>query len=115
MTYCSKCGNKNVDNAKFCNKCGATLDNSIKDHKKDHDDRCEEECAIGKQSPYAPIFWGLIVIIIGLWIIFSLVIPQTEFASSLPSWLVNFDFWWIIGIIIALAFIITGIRIMIKK
>ena len=115
MAYCSKCGNKNEDDAKFCSKCGASLEASVKDRKRDHDDRCEEECAIGKHSPYAPIFWGLIVIIIGLWIIFSLIIPQTEFASTLPSWLVNFDFWWIIGIIIAIAFIITGIRIMTKK
>jgi len=115
MTYCSKCGNKNEDDAKFCAKCGGSLDISAKDRKKDHDDRCEEECAVGKHSPYAPIFWGAIVIIIGLWIVFSLVIPQTELANSLPSWLVDFDFWVIIGIIIAIAFIITGIRIITKK
>jgi uncharacterized membrane protein YvbJ len=115
MAYCSKCGNKNDDDAKYCGKCGAILDLSIKDRKKDHDDRCEEECAVGKQSPFAPIFWGLIVIIVGLWIIFSLVIPQTAFVENFPSWLVNFDFWWVIGIIIAIAFIITGLRIIIKK
>ena len=115
MTYCSKCGNKNDDDAKFCGKCGVTLDMSTKDRKKNHDDRCEEECAVGKHSPYAPIFWGAIVIIIGLWIVFSLVIPQKELANSLQNWLVNFDFWWIIGIIIAIAFIITGIKIMTKK
>ena len=39
MTYCSKCGNKNEDDAKFCAKCGASLDISTKDRKKDHDDR----------------------------------------------------------------------------
>ena len=113
MTYCSKCGNKNEDDAKFCGKCGTSLDASIKDHKKDHDDRCEEECAIGQRSPYAPIFWGLIVIIIGLWIIFGLIMPELGYA--LPDWLEEFNFWWIIGILIAIAFIVTGIRIMIKK
>jgi uncharacterized membrane protein YvbJ len=116
MAYCSKCGNKNEDDAKFCSKCGASLDASVKDRKKDHDDRCEEECAVGQHSPYAPIFWGLIVIIVGLWIIFSVVL--SKFENNLPSWLswlVGFDFWWIIGILIAIAFIVTGIRIMAKK
>jgi uncharacterized membrane protein YvbJ len=115
MPYCSKCGNKNEDNAEYCSKCGASLTGSVKDRKKEHDDRCEEECAVGKNSPIAPIFWGVIIILIGLWIIFSLVIPQTQFADSFPSWLVNFEFWWIIGIIIAIAIIATGIRIIIKK
>jgi uncharacterized membrane protein YvbJ len=115
MTYCSKCGKKNDEEAEYCNKCGASLTGSIKVSKKDHDDRCEEECAVGKRSPFAPIFWGAIIILVGLWIIFGLVIPETEFANSLPSWLVNFDFWWLIGIIIAIAIIVTGIRIIIKK
>lgn len=115
MAYCSKCGNKNADDVKFCSKCGASIDINIKDHRKNHDDRCEEECAVGKHSPYAPIFWGAIVIIIGLWIIFSLIIPETNLVNYLPAWLVHFDFWWIIGIIIAIALIVTGIRIIIKK
>ena len=115
MPYCSKCGKKNEDETEFCNKCGASLTGWVKDRKKDHDDRCEEECAVGKNSPIAPIFWGIIIILIGLWIIFSLVIPETQFADSFPSWLVNFEFWWVIGIIIAIAIIVTGFRIIIKK
>jgi len=113
MAYCSKCGNKNDDDAKFCGKCGVTLDMSAKDRKKDHDDRCEEECAVGKHSPYAPIFWGAIVIIIGLWIIFNFVIGDDLLVEYGLDWLP--DFWVIIGIIIAIAFIITGIRIITKK
>lgn len=113
MAYCSKCGNKNDDDAKFCGKCGVTLDMSTKDRKKNHDDRCEEECAVGKHSPYAPIFWGAIVIIIGLWIVFNIVIGEEKLVEYGLGWLP--DFWVIIGIIIAIAFIITGIRIMTKK
>ena len=115
MSYCSKCGKKNEEEAEFCVKCGASLTGSVKERKKEHDDRCEEECAVGNKSPIAPVFWGIIIILIGLWIIFSLVIPQTPFADNFPSWLVNFEFWWIIGIIIAIAIIVTGIRIIIKK
>ena len=115
MVYCSKCGKKNEDDAEFCAKCGASLTDSVKDRKKEHDDRCEEECAVGKHSPFAKFFWGAIVVLIGLWIIFSLVIPETTLADDLPSWLVNFEFWWLIGLIIAVAFIVTGLRIIMKK
>ena len=115
MVYCQKCGTKNEEDAEFCKKCSNSLITTGKIRKKDHDDRCEEECAVGEKSPYAKFFWGAIVILIGLWIIFSLVIPETQFVDDLPSWLVNFEFWWIIGLLIAIAFIITGLRIVIKK
>jgi hypothetical protein len=113
MAYCSKCGTKNEDEAKFCNKCGTSLTEPGKDYKKE--DKCEEECVTGKRSPFAPIFWGLIVIILGLWILFEVVIKNTDLFNSLPTWLQNFEFWWLFGLIIAIAFILTGIRIMTNK
>jgi uncharacterized membrane protein YvbJ len=115
MAYCQKCGTKNEDDAGFCKKCAKPLKDTAKDRKKEHDEKCEEECAVGQKSPYAKFFWGAVVILIGLWIIFSLVIPQTDLAKNLPDWLVNFEFWWLIGLIIAVAVIMTGIRILIKK
>ena len=115
MVYCQKCGTKNDDDAEFCKKCSTSLKGAIKDRKKEHDDKCEEECAVGQKSPVAKFFWGAVVILIGLWIIFSLVLPRTELANQLPEWLVNFEFIWLIGLIIAVAIIITGIRILIKK
>ncbi len=110
MAYCSKCGNKNEEEAEYCSKCGASLTGIKKE-----EDRCEEACVVGKHSPYASIFWGIVVILVGLWIVFGLVIPRTDLANSLPSWFVNFDWWWIIGLIIAIAIIATGIRMVIKK
>ena len=115
MVYCQKCGTKNDDDAEFCKKCSDSLKGAAKDRKKEHDDKCEEECAVGQKSPVAKFFWGAVVILIGLWIIFSLVLPRTELANQLPEWLVNFEFIWLIGLIIAVAIIITGIRILIKK
>jgi uncharacterized membrane protein YvbJ len=115
MVYCQKCGTKNDEDAEFCKKCSNSLIKTGKIRKKEHDDRCEEECAVGEQSPYAKFFWGAIVIIIGLGIIFTLVIPRTDFAKELPDWLVKFEFWPLIGLIIAIAIIITGIRIIVKK
>ena len=58
MVYCQKCGTKNDDDAEFCKKCAASLKGTAKDLKKEHDDKCEEDCAVGKHSPYAKLFWG---------------------------------------------------------
>jgi uncharacterized membrane protein YvbJ len=115
MVYCQKCGLKNEDDADFCKKCGTALRATSKYQKKEYDDKCEEECAVGQRSPFAKFFWGAIVILIGLWIIFSLVLPQTTLRDQLPDWLINFEFWWLIGLIIAVAIIMTGFRILVKK
>ena len=115
MVYCTKCGKKNEDEAEYCSKCGASLTDKKKDYEKEWDKLCEEECAGGKHG--APIFWGIIVILIGLWIIFEFVlknIPQQD----LPTWLLwihDFEFFWIFALLIAIAIIITGIRIITKR
>ena len=113
MTYCSKCGTKNEDDAEFCKKCGLTLKGAAKGQHKD--DKCEEECVVGKRNPIAPIFWGIIVILLGLWILFEVVLKNTSIYNELPSWLQNFEFWWLIGLIVAVAVIMTGIRIIVNK
>ncbi|UCF50141.1 MAG: zinc-ribbon domain-containing protein [Thermoplasmatales archaeon] len=113
MTYCSKCGTKNEDEAEFCKKCGDSLTGKVKVSKKG--DPCEDECVVGQRSPFAPIFWGVIVILVGLWILFEIVIKNTNIYNQLPEWLQNFEFWWLIGLIIAIAIIMTGVRIIVKK
>ena len=113
MTYCSKCGTKNDDEAEFCKKCGASLTGKVKGRKKE--DPCEEECVANKKSPFSSIFWGIIVILVGLWILFEVVLRSTGFYEQLPGWLQNFEFWWIIGLLIAIAIVLTGIRILIRK
>jgi len=115
MAYCSKCGTKNDDDADFCKKCSVSLKTTGKNSKKEHDDKCEEECAVGKKSPVAKYFWGFVVILVGLWIMFSMVLPRTGLGSSLPTWLTEFDFWWLIGLIIAVAIIVTGLRIIFSE
>jgi hypothetical protein len=104
MTYCPKCGKQNEDGAEFCNKCGASLTGA----KRKEREECEE-CAGSSRS--SSIIWGAIVIFIGLWIIVDLGL------SNIPgfSWLGNLEFWWIFPVIIGIAIIIAGIRIMTKK
>ena len=105
MVYCSKCGNKNDEEAKYCMKCGTSLSDIKHEGYKDDDCVCEGN----NRNPLVPIFWGIAVILIGLWIIFQFVIPS-NYLSSLQ----DFSFCGLVLLIIALAIILTGIRIMTK-
>jgi hypothetical protein len=109
MVYCSKCGTKNEDDAEFCKKCG----DSLTVIKKRSDERCEEECAGGKHG--TPIFWGILIILIGLLIIFEGVLKNIKGLPSELSWIYTTEFGLIFAIFIALAFIFLGIRIITKR
>ena len=115
MAYCSKCGTKNEDDAEFCKKCGATLSGKKTRQKDEWDKKCEEDCAGGHKG--WGIFWGLVVILIGLWIIFEIVLK--ELAKTIPEleWVNNISFqpWWIIFAIVGILIIITGIRMITKN
>lgn len=104
MAYCSKCGNKNEEDAKYCIKCGTPLSYIKHDYK---DDDCV--CEGNNRNPLVPVFWGITVILIGLWIIFQFVIPSSFFSP-----LQDFSFCGLVILIIAIAFILTGLRIMTK-
>lgn len=110
MTYCSKCGNQNPEGAEFCNRCGAPLGARPIHYDKDWDKRCEDECAGGKKG--ASIFWGIVVILIGLAVIFWVL---DESNVELPTWLQDINFGLILGIVIAIALIVTGITIIVKR
>ena len=90
MTYCSKCGTKNDDDADFCKKCGTQLKGKIRDHERDDD--CV--CGNNRQNPFVRFFWGLVVILFGLWIFFTFVIPS----SYVPSSFYGITFWDLIVI-----------------
>ena len=105
MTYCSKCGSKNEDDAKFCNKCGNSLTGPVNVGYKEDDCVCSED----KRNPMVPIFWGIVVILIGLWIAVNFVFKEYQ-----PSFMKDISCWGLIILIIAIAIILTGIRIMTK-
>ena len=116
MVYCTKCGTKNDDSAQYCVKCGNSLKTSSQKPNDDWDRRCEEECAGGKSNRGWSIFWGLVIVLIGIWIIFEIVLKNL--AQDIPelSWVnsIIFPFWWIIVAIFAIMLIITGLRIISK-
>ncbi len=112
MVYCQKCGNQNEDGAQFCNKCGASLVGPPREYRKTkRDEECEEDCsAQGKSSP---AFWGVIVLLVGVLILIEVLrnIPGLD----LPQWFYDFNFWWVIGLVIALAIIIAGFRMLARQ
>jgi hypothetical protein len=107
MTYCTKCGTKNEDDAEYCSKCGVSLSGEYTVNK--NDDDCV--CSGSKQNPLTQVFWGIVVILIGLWIVVNYIIPD----SYLPKGLQGFTFWGLIILIIAIAFILTGFRKITKR
>jgi uncharacterized membrane protein YvbJ len=115
MTYCAKCGTKNEDDAEFCKKCGAELGASRKEYGRRRDDRCEEECAGGKNGHGWGIFWGVIIVLIGLWIIVEFVLKKIAASYTGFEWVNSFDFGWVFAIVIALFIIIFGLRIISRR
>ena len=116
MAYCQKCGIKNEDDADYCKKCGAPLDISKKGYEKERDKHCEDECAGGKGGRGWAIFWGVIIILIGLFIIFEVILKGLS--SSYPDllgWVNRVEFGWIFAGVIALFIIIFGLRILSKR
>ena len=118
MAYCSKCGKINEDDAEFCAKCGDSLGASKKDMGKEWENRCEEECGGGKRGHRGwGIFWGIVVICIGVWLIFEVVLKNL--AENIPelAWVnnISFPFWWVIIGIAAILIISAGIRMIVKS
>lgn len=118
MVYCSKCGKKNEDDAEYCSKCGTSLTTTKKDYDKEWDKRCEEECAGGKSGGRGwTIFWGLVIILIGIWIIFELVLKNLAEDIEQLAWVntITFPFWWVIMGIIGVLIIVAGIRMIVRS
>jgi uncharacterized membrane protein YvbJ len=109
MVYCQRCGKQNEEAAQFCNKCGANLKGPPRQWDKKKEDQCEEECQGGSKENKA--FWGIIVLLIGIWIIFEFGIKNIP---GRPSWVDNFEFWWIIPVVIGIAILVAGIRMVTK-
>jgi hypothetical protein len=106
---------KNDDNASYCKKCGVSLESLKRDREKEWENRCEEECAGGNDGRGWAIFWGVIIILVGLLIIFEVLVKNM--ARSIPwlSWVNSIEFGWIIAGVIGLFIIILGLRILTRR
>lgn len=113
MVYCSKCGKKNEDEAEFCSKCGTSLHPTKKDIEKEWEKRCEEECPAGGKRG-APIFWAILLVLIGLVIIFEGVLKNITLPSSF-SWIHDVNFGLIFAAVIGILFVVWGLRLISTK
>jgi uncharacterized membrane protein YvbJ len=111
MTYCQKCGTKNDDDAEFCKKCGASLSGGKKSLEKEWDNKCDEECNAGPSGRGWGLFWGIIIILIGLWIIFEFVLKEY---LDFP-WVKTFPFGLIIAAVFGIFVIVFGLRLLGKN
>lgn len=105
MAYCPKCGKQNADDARFCNNCGADMTTG----RRVREDECGEACS-GRSRSWG-IFWGIIVILIGVAIVTEVIISNTD--VSLPSWMTDWNWWALIfGVIFGALFIALGASIL---
>lgn len=112
MVYCHKCGNENPDEAQFCQKCGAPIHAAAAPQwqpKRDDCDRGSEPCTGTKRGD--AIFWGIIVILIGIGILFEFVLK-----NILPSDHVihTIQIWWLFGLVIGIAILVAGLRLLLR-
>ena len=119
--YCTKCGKQNDDDAVYCKFCGAPLMGTTPPSEagqqwqargRHADNECDRECQRGSRG--SSWVWGLIVIVIGLWIIFNWALPNIDI-PGMPQWVSDFNFWWIIPLLIGLLIISIGARMIMKR
>lgn len=131
MVYCTKCGTDNEDDAAYCKKCGKPMAGApvegapaaqpqmyppghdpdrrrggpSRGPQRDFDKQCEEDCS-GSGQKYS-WFWGAIIILIGLFIIFEAGIKNIE---GLPDWVYDIQLWWVIPVLIGIIIIMMGME-----
>jgi len=115
MAYCPKCGTKNDDDATFCKQCGAVMSGTRRDYEKDWENRCDDDCSGRKNARGWTIFWGVIIILIGLYIIFEIVLKNFAKDVTWLAWVQSVEFGWIFAAVIGLFIIILGLRIISRK
>ncbi len=103
MVYCQKCGRRNDEDAKFCNKCGSSLIEPRRYPHKPDEDKCEDECSSKRHPSAWTNFWIIILALVAIGIVISLIIRI--FGDDLPSWFRNFEYWDIFGLLIGLIII----------
>ncbi len=134
MAFCTKCGKKNDDDAAFCKFCGAPIPPASTEEggapaagekppmyppgyeydrrgyrgppRRDFDKECERECQEGSREN--SWIWGLIVVLVGLFIMFEAGIKNID---GMPDWVRDIQIWWVIPLLIGILIISFGLRL----
>lgn len=130
MPYCTKCGTLNDDDADFCKQCGTPVVKAPaggpgmyppgyeldrrggppgpgpeRYREKDWDKQCEQDCSEGGRKH--SWFWGAIIILVGVFIIFEMGVKNVE---GLPRWVYDLDLWWVVPVLIGVFIVMVGIE-----
>jgi hypothetical protein len=115
MAYCPKCGTKNDDDAVYCKNCGASLGGQkpTAEYERHQDQRCEDECGGRRGGRVWATFWGVVIILIGLAILFEVAFKPMAASGNYPwlNWVNTFEWGWIFAGVVALFIIIFGLRV----
>ena len=93
MVYCTKCGFKNLDDARFCVKCGANLEvlreegweRRLDEWGEEFGRRVENECfGLSGLGPILGIIIGIFIIIAGI----SILVGETIWRWIGPSFII---------------------------
>ena len=111
MVYCTKCGTKNEEGAKYCSKCGVDLEGSLEERFERRAEewggcfgrRAEKECfGLPHGGSIVGIIIGIIIIIVALSWIPGLISPEVREATDLlfgPLIVIIFGILIIAGVI----------------
>jgi len=104
--YCTKCGRMNENDARFCSGCGLPLTPAAPaGAQKNWDKQCEEECNRGPRR--GSLIWGLIIVLVGLWVVFNYGLANLPGVSVTAAWL----FPLLIGAVI----VIVGLSLFMRR
>ena len=109
--YCSRCVTKNDDDSAFCKKCGNDLNAPSagpapqRAEERDHGDDCERDCQGDDKN--MSMFWGIIVIIIGAWVIWEWGLKNF---LDVPDEIANFEWCWLIWVVVGIFILMAGFR-----
>jgi uncharacterized membrane protein YvbJ len=107
MIYCQKCGTQNDDDAVYCKSCGRQMAAGSTQH-----EGWEPRMRMRRRRPTGwSIFWGLIVIVFGLWVAIEFGLKHLD---GVPDWVTNMELCWILPVIIGILIIFAGIRMLIN-
>lgn len=124
--YCTRCGTKNEEDAAFCKKCGIDLHGPSSGPtpgptpgpaypppapgKSKQDEECERECKGSDRE--SSMWWAIIVVIIGSWIIWEFGLKNVV---DTPDWMNDDIFCTAIWIMVGIAVVAAGLRMVTRK
>ncbi|MFH0815321.1 MAG: hypothetical protein V1934_00680 [Methanobacteriota archaeon] len=108
MTFCQKCGVKNEEDAVYCKGCGVSMLPSVPAQPSDWEPRMRMR---RRSFTGWSIFWGLIVIVFGLWVAIEFGLKHID---GVPEWITSMEFCWVLPVIIGFLIILAGIRMLVN-